>query len=405
MMMNMKYGILPALGVTVLTFAASSCTDGSYLGLSGRPVAELGSPEEVTVLVGDYGRMSSTKGNGAVEDRWDWAEKGAELKVYAFRRDALDLARLASDGGGACLVDGSLDTPGVRSGRGATFFSPEYELRWTRSDGALYYPAGKVPYCFFAYGTGGLDVPESDIRRDAGAISFPLKIDGAADLMYGRAEPTASQLETTAYLGLSEEERSGLGELFFSDFTARRGIVPVLKMRHALTRISFDIYPGEEGCNRVIVDRISVTSRDSCIFTVASADSTSFPLGADFSRDAKDAVLLLAEADGKALNDTLYHTSYNGDFREDVLDRPHLRVGGSFLLPPDDEYKFVISTKVKGFDVTVESELTIKPKRSGTFLAGSHYVVRLVINDLIPVAFNVDYDDWGIGGDIDVGGN
>lgn len=400
----MKYGMLPALAAGVLAFAASSCTDASFPGLSDSPLIE-GRPEEVTVLVGDYGRMNGTKGNGAVGDRWNWAERGADLKVFAFRRDVTDLSRFASDGGGACLIDGSLDTPGARSGRSATFLPPEYELRWTASEGRLYYPSGKVPYCFFAYGTGGLDVPEDDIRREAASISFPLKIDGAADLMYGWAEPTVSQLGLTPSLGLSEEELKVFGDLCFSDFTARHGIVPVLNFHHALSRISFDIYPGEEGCNSVIVDHISVTSKDSCVFTVASVDSTSSPLGADFSRDAKDAVLLLAEADGSALNDTLYHTSYYGDFREDVLDRPHVRVGGSFLLPQDSEYKFVVGTRKKGYDIAVESELTLRPKRSDIFRAGSHYVVRLVINDLIPVAFDVDYDDWDAGGDIDVGGN
>lgn len=409
--------IQSSLALAAALCGAAACEDGSYFGLTDEEIVVIttgtgaSAPEPVVLAVGDYGRTSSTKGLGVVLDRWDWSDKGASLKVYAFRRDSACYTSTAVESTDGCLIDGTIDNAGVKSGREATFSAPEFVLRWPFWDGEsaqgakeVQYPSGKVPYDFFAYSTGGVEIPEASIDRQKSYIAFPVKIDGLTDLMYAKAELTASQKETFASLGLeSEEELAQFGNWCFSDYSARYGIIPVLNFRHALTRINFDIYPAEEGCNRVIIDHVTVTTRDSCVFTVASADSVGHPLGVDFSSDEKDVEMFLREADGTALNDTLYHTSYYGDFKEDILERPSLRLGGGLLLPPDSEYKFTFYTKVNGYTDTNISYLTVRPKKTDTFLAGSNYIVRIAMNDLTPVLFDADVDPWGDGGDVNSG--
>jgi len=362
-------------------------------------------PETVNILVGDYARSSNTKGTGVIVDRYQWAEGGPDMLVYAFRKDSCCYTGTAADNDGRCLIDGTLDGDRtLRSGRLASFAPPEYVMAWPLApEGAeLRYPQGKVPYDFFAYTTGGLDVPEHTITREESHISFPLKIDGASDVMYSKAVLTESQRSSIPYLGLSAQDESTFTQWCYSDYTARRGILPVMQFSHALTRISFDLYPGEKGCDKVVIDHVEVMTRDECVLTVASAD-TLHPLGADFSADAKDAVLLLTESDGSPLNDTLYHTSYKGDFTDDILSRPHVRLGGCFLLPSEPSYTFVFYTKVQSYDVTVTTSLTVSPSKGGDFLAGSSYVVRVAMHDVTPVDFDVDVDPWAGGGDAEVG--
>jgi len=383
-----------------LALTAVSCYDGSYYGLSDNDQRNFtlginGEPELVTVIVGDYGRYTDvTKGEGPVLDRWSWMQSGAQFNVYAFRKDSACYTSKASRHSGACLIDGSLDTPGVLSGRSATFMDPEFVVKWTKSDDTLHYPAGKVPYDFFAYSTGGIEIPETDIDRQPGHISFPLKIDGSTDIMYAKAELTESQIEMFPYLDLSDEEQKTFGNICYSDYSASKGIVPVLNFRHALTRICFDLYPGEKGSDKVLVQRVTVTTRDSCIFTVASSDSTVRRMGADFSIDEKDALIDLAEENGTPLNDTLYHTTYSGDYTEDVFLRPHIRIGGCFLLPEEEEYSFEFYTRVVENDYNQKTVIKIKPKKTSVFLAGSVYVIRIAIYDLTPVVFDAGYDPW-----------
>jgi len=396
--------------MVILPASLTSCSDDSYYGLSNDDVMEItkdvagSGPEIVNILVGDYARTTNTKGTGVVLDRYEWAEGGPDIMVYSFKKDSACFKSTAADGNGACLVDGTLDgDKTIRSGRMAFFSSPEYVLQWTNATDSilLRYPQGKVPYDFYAYTTGGIDVQESSIERENSYISFPLKIDGAADLMYSKASLTESQQSSIPYLGLSQLDESNFTQWCYSDYAAKRGILPVLQFAHALTRISFDLYPGEPGCNKVVVDHVEVMTRDECIFTVASADSLHL-MGADFSKDAKDAILRLTEADGSVLNDTLYHTDYHGDFTDDILQRPHIRLGGCFLLPPEESYTFMFYTKVQGYDVTVTTSLKVKPSKGGDFLAGSSYIVRLAMHDVTPVDFDVDVDPWENGGETDV---
>jgi len=385
-------------GAIVLMFAllsAVSC-ERYYTGLPDDEdiTTRKVTPEMVTILVGDYGKeYVDTKNVGAVISRWNWAQSIPDMKVYAFRKDSACLNITPSDKSGNCLIDGSIDSVGMRSGRTATFTAPEYVVTWPLSDKELRYPSENTPYHFFAYHTGNCKVPESKIDRTASYISFPVKIDGATDLMYGESNLTSSQLEMLPYLGISSKDSAAFTNLCYSNYSASLGIIPVLNFKHSLTRICFDLYPGERGCNEIIVERVSVTTRDSCIFTVASTDSLLHPMGADFSIDEKDTVLDLLEEDGSHLNDTLYHTRYKGDFSEDILLRPHIRIGGCFLLPPEDEYKFEFYTRKIGSDFSVRTEIMMNPSKSD-FNAGSVYVVRMAIYDLIPIVFNAGPAEW-----------
>jgi len=405
-----KRGIWTALLFAGLSSLAVCCADGSYYGYTDEDVNNIRSgkgssvPERITLVVGDYGRSSNvTKGgDGAVSERGDWSRKGARLRVYAFRKDSSCYRAVpgqsSSESYPVCLIDASLDVPGSAEGRLASFSEPEYSLFWPLSydyyGEKLYYPKADVSYDFFAYSTGGIEIDPSTVRRKDVSVSFPIKIDGAADLMYAKATVTESQKMMLPSLGLSAIEQAEAVGRCYSNWSAKLGIVPVLSFQHALTRISFDLYPAEQGCNDVMIDHIEVMSRDSCIFTVACSDSVLARQGVDFSNDAKDAIFLLTEENGTALNDTIYHTDYHGDFSEDILTRPHVRVGGCFLLPSEPSYTFVLYLKKKGYVSVTPSSITVSPKKGGNFLAGNNYVVRVAVHDLTAVDFDVDVDPW-----------
>lgn len=130
-------------------------------------------------------------------------------------------------------------------------------------------------YCFFGYHTDGAHVSTS---READAISHGVEIDGSNDLMYGYAEPvTALTLKETydfdpaADAASAEAYKkivaSGTG---YSTYSARRGIYPIVGLRHQLARLFFEVKPAAETAKDVVIDSILVWSKYKGTMTVAA---------------------------------------------------------------------------------------------------------------------------------------
>ncbi len=375
---------------------AASCTDKSWRGVSDSDYDDYdnGIPVPVVVGIGDVGLSYTTKGSGAVdsEDGRPW--RNVNVYVYAFRQDGGSFASSARSGNGDCLVDASVDGVSGRGGRRAWFSGADEYLVWADADADVYYPSGKETYDFYAYYVDALDISQSSVVRSRDAIKFPVTIDGSTDLMTGRAHFSEAMFGGTEF---SEIEKGMIRKYAFSAYTARRNINPVLEFRHHLARLRFEMYPASDKANTVIVNSITVKSRASGSFTVVSRDEDA--LGVDFSADRNYRPLNLAEADGTALQQGKYHTEYDGDFSDALYERPHVQVGGSLLLAPDNGYEVEITMmEAKGQDYRTSTSFRLSVP-SG-FAAGRQYAVRLAIYGMMDVRPSVAVEPWGTGGSV-----
>lgn len=372
----------------------TSCTDNSWRGVSDSDYDDYDDGVPVPVLVGMGDGGSYTKGSGAVDGSDGRPWKDVDVYVYAFRKDAPFTGTAVS--GDDCLVDGSVDAAGNRAGRRATYSGTDEYLVWADSDKDIYYPGGKTAYDFYAYYIDALNVPGRSVARSRDRISFPVTIDGCTDLMTGKACVSESTLESS---GFSDIEKGMMRKYAFSSYTARRGVIPMLEFRHHLTRLRFEMYPAGDMANTVIINSIAVKTKTSGDFVVVSRDDTG--TGVDFSSSSVRNWLYLAEADGSALKQDVYHTDYHGDFSDALYERPHVQVGGSLLLAPDTEYEVELGLKeVKGNIHVGRTSFALLG--AGGFEAGHQYVVRLGIYGMMDVRPCVEIEPWGTGGRITV---
>ena len=132
-----------------------------------------------------------------------------------------------------------------------------------------YYPTDGTMSDFFAfhvddaavtkltqtYGSISYDSPKIDKDEDEDLMFVNFKIDGSQDLLAGKAE----------YPNLSE----GAARTGFNAKSARENKVPVIPMKHLLTRLTFDLVPGHQDAEGVIVTGIKVYSKSEGKLIVA----------------------------------------------------------------------------------------------------------------------------------------
>ena len=99
----------------------------------------------------------------------------------------------------------------------------------------------------YNYPQGDLDAHYPLITKDIDnrQMSIKFRINGTQDLLAGKAD------RETGY-------KEG-----FSAKSARRGVKPNIKMNHMLTRLTFDIYRGDEEANKIQITGIKIKSKDS----------------------------------------------------------------------------------------------------------------------------------------------
>ncbi len=389
----------------------SSCADKAWRGVEDKDYDDYdnGVPVPVVVAVGDvdeaYSKAShasrgssvlnatvSTKGTGAVDASEGEALKDANIYVYAFKRGASFTSLARSSSSEDCLVDASLDTPSSKAGRKAWYSGDDDYLTWVGASTELYYPSGRAPYDFYAYYIDGLS--EGAISRTSSKISFPLTIDGSSDIMSARSYLDEAALAGTDF---STIEKKLLVQYAYSAYSARRGVDPVLKFRHHLTRLRFCLYPASDRANTVMVNEITVKSKATGVFTVVSTDESQ--LGVDFSSSSSKSELSLAEADGTALKQDYYRTDYSGDFSDALYERPSVQVGGTLLVAPDTEYEVTVKMKEKK-ERDHNTQTTFTLTLDGGFLAAHQYEVRLAIYGMMDARPTVQIEAWGEGGSV-----
>lgn len=357
----------------------------------------------VMLIVGDPSYTLMSKGAGAIAPNEGFYWENSRVYVYSFKRDlttAFDVT--SSEDNENCLVDGSVETPGFPGGKKARLNSLDTYISWEEKSQNVFYPPTQYGYDFYGYYLDDIEPAPGDYLRSADGIQFKVKIDGTQDLMSAKARLTRQQLEKE---DLSPEEREQIQKYYYSSYTARRNIVPILYFKHHLVRLRFEIYPGSKKSNRVYVDSVVVASKTRAVFTVAHKSEDR--MGLDFTADNRYEYLSLKERGGGPLEPDCYHTDYWGDYNKPVFEREGVRVGESLLVAPDQSYKLRIHLKEwadehhSGEPVTSVNYLTLQNTEQ-KFQPGMQYTVRVAVYGLQQVEVEVTPEPWGNGGDINV---
>ncbi len=267
-----------------------------------------------------------------------------------------------------------------------------------------YYPAGGASD-FFAYHIDDANpTPESSLVMDQTneQITIPFEMNGSQDLMAGRAT-----------------NPSGRG---FSAKTARAKVIPVIEMKHVLTRLTFEIEMGDNLTQDLVLNSIGVKSQNKGSLLVAYNQE----------KAKESSELLKMEGDPELLYLMEKPAVWNPSFIGGVANKPALetltpitlamgtakgyseKVGEALFVQPDVEnYELELnltnSVKYQGVykpESTTISRIikyaSVDNKKSDrtTFEPGYSYHVKVIVYGLTEIKVEASVEPWVDGGNI-----
>ncbi|MBR5541807.1 MAG: fimbrillin family protein, partial [Bacteroides sp.] len=230
-----------------------------------------------------YGKMNPVDEEGNPD-----TENKPRFFIYAFRKNKGDYSITRAEDKEMCLIDGSCGTQADWArekdsnmeghGKWAYYNGNGSFVNWHFLDDKIYYSndSQMTPYEFFAYFHDGAATDKA--TRTADRIFFPVKIDGSQDLMCGTAELTEEQLKTIDEI-TDEAEKQKIKEFYYSTYTGRRNIWPIMKLKHQLAYIKVNLIAGNDFGDAVLVNDIRLETHTEGTFVVASKDQK---IGATF---------------------------------------------------------------------------------------------------------------------------
>ena len=135
-----------------------------------------------------------------------------------------------------------------------------------------YYPTNGSFSDFFAFYVDDAAVddagepvaaPVIQHATDVDSMTVRFKIDGTQDLLAGKAEKDDADVQKQVAAGIAADQRG------YSSKTARKEIIPVIPMKHLLTRLTFGLTPGHQNAVGLIIDSIKIVSPNEGLITVA----------------------------------------------------------------------------------------------------------------------------------------
>lgn len=267
-----------------------------------------------------HGKMNPVDEEGNPDN-----ENKPRFFVYAFRKNKGDYSITRAEDKEMCLIDGSCGTqadwarekdPTLEGhGKWAYYNGNGSFINWHFLDDKVYYSndSQMTPFEFFAYFHDGAATDKA--TRTADRIFFPVKIDGSQDLMCGTANLTEEQLKTIDEI-TDEAEKQKIKEFYYSTYTGRRNIWPILKLKHQLAYIKINLIAGNAYGDAVLVNDIKLETHTEGTFVVASKDQK---IGATFEtgkgieqlplRNIKTGVAILPGEDEPAEEETPNETT------------------------------------------------------------------------------------------------
>lgn len=238
---------------------------------------------------------------------------------------------------------------------------------------------------FYAYGLYGYYPYVSDeyVTCADNKVIVRHTIDGTMDLICGRASA-------------HDDDASAYSANFFRQSETLLGYVPVLEMKHLLTRLEFYVQPGEtyegsgvvfEGAENMVVDEISILHA-SCEVNTLVADLTAPNEDASVSAagDAQ-ADFTLKGTNGEALTSVPVGTVLGVE----------TRIGESIMLVPDSEYllRIILKDVTTGKQFPTETPLILSSTDTDNiFQAGMSYKVIIIANKPKEVQLKANVGEW-----------
>ena len=397
---------------------------------------------------------TKTRGTGAFEEEDIAKYLSATFHVFAFRtgvgedgmggqppltepvnlqRSAYSTNKSQADPDNrSCLLDGEDYNIGM-----PFKFIPDENSQQLKSlqaqvDYPLYYSGSyqDVGYSFFGYHIDDFEPTAANTHRNDSEIYYDIDIDGSRDILLGYAEPLKKEDfkndEATnikgeyADLKLSNEEVDRILEMHggYSSYSGHRLVYPIIKMKHQLTRLKFEAYPGDNSASNVKITEISVCAPKKAKMVVAGrrlSDVRFEPYYKDkYSEDADEIWLSEAPAEvgqpcpGK-LRDEGYTVQWE-DYMYDVpaLQRPMTQIGSSLMLAPCKTYDLYLSytfTKADGEEKRFKAHYVIQaPKNDGLsydpttgtnmFMPGIQYNIKIAVFGLQDIQISAAVSGW-----------
>lgn len=337
--------------------------------------------------------QSSTRGLGAFDyQRDDSLRKvmsyNSYFYIYAFNRD-----ETVSYNAQSCLL---MNEPARALDPASYFLSFENGKQYWNTE------TPERPYDFWAYyvddAVEGTPDPQPDHE---GNLGFDITIDGSQDLLCGKAVLTKAQNDSLYNI----EEQQRLRNSLYSYYTTSHDIFPVVDLKHCLTCLKFQVYPGDETADGIIIDEICVEAPSQGRMTVVAKDASK--LGCVFD---KENVSWLSLHDKNNEETLLPENEYvcrwkeeygsDDDITVNVFDREPIPVGESLMIPPL-EGSDTLTVKIRahredGKEALPQGYITFVTRSSG-FKSGYQYNVRLALYGKQPMGVTAVLTGWAQG--------
>lgn len=225
-------------------------------------------------------------------------------------------------------------------------------------------------------------------------------IDGTQDIIWGRATLQDKYAYSARYFRENED-----------------AAMPLIGLQHMLTRLQFQVKPGEDPLNKgsvfedagkISVKSIKILDAHSKVDLIVTDLEKREQWGEDPSKRLTLAERIQPSADETRADFTL-KDAQDGDLQPvaigTTLDQT-TRVGGSLMLYPEKKYRLEITlhkdgeAPEDGFDITTEEWLTVGPPYGASesdtnlFHQGISYMVTITVNDIEEVKANASLTDW-----------
>ena len=297
----------------------------------------------------------STRSTGAVGDTVNVANNknvwnNQKLNVFMLYQDSLGLAMETFYVGDEKKSRAIFNDAEVIAPAGSDSVTANYGYE------AKYYPATGA-YDFFAYydddAAGATHIINKALKGTTtdSIMTLEVTINGAQDLMVSKATP--SEADKAKYLKDAGAAKIDAGcERFYSAYTARRGIQPVLTFEHLLTRFVFNVSAdSKEYCDSttgITIDSIAIVNlpyKGAMTVAYTGAKPALKDMIAWGKQDTDTTTLWLQQryAANEAKKDTVCKLlSVTPKWNVTEEKRDTTRIGESLLVPTQDEYELVI---------------------------------------------------------------
>lgn len=276
---------------------------------------------------------------------------------------------------------------------GSTVWTLDYQCDPNEGGNLKYYPAQGASD-FFAYhvddAATSVDAkgnPEIEIANNTISVNFAMN--GSQDLLAGQADASATT------------EINANGVEGFSAKTARASVIPNIKMKHMLSRLTFTLKNGNAMTAGVFVDSISVISKYMGKMHVAYKDAPQDTI--EWKDDTKELFLMqkMETTDAEYFESSLL----NGKcplkkFQTVEMDgATDVNVGEAlFICPGETSYRLALYVRntIDGGEVekrTIEINFT-HPDKASPLERGKSYHVNVTLYGLESISVDTQVEKW-----------